>query len=81
MNFDTFFGPLDKKNCLYFYILSIFFGILFVTTLISLIGGMLMYNKKMDKMVTFHLLFGLINIFVAYFVNRLLHTMCINSIH
>ncbi len=72
----TFFGPLDKNACVYFLIISV----LFFISLILLLGTELLYILRNFNKLNFRTLSnGLIvifNIFVAYFVNRLLYTMC-----
>ncbi len=77
---SMFFGPLDKSSCVYFLILTI----IFFVGLVILIANELLYilqnlNKLNVKMLTsgFIIMF---NIFVAYFVNRLLYTMCSKSL-
>ena len=68
------FGPLDKKWCNYFYILSIISFILFVLTLIHVIYSAIKLPKKIN-------LFGKLSIilspFVLYFQSRLFYSMCI----
>ncbi len=78
MNLESYFGPLDKKYCVYFYMLSVFFGFIFITTLFLIIFTIIFYHKKMNIIV--QLIFMLINSFIAYFVNRLLNTMCNRSL-
>jgi hypothetical protein len=74
----TFFGPLNKKYCNYFYFLSI---ILFVFLIVSGISLIALFFKKFDKTVLFNNSFVLINLFIAYFVNRLFYTICVSSLH
>jgi hypothetical protein len=76
----NYFGPLDKSACVYFLIISVIFFI----TLLLVLGSELLYifqnfNKLSFRMFTNGLLV-LFNIFVAYFVNRLLYTMCSKSL-
>lgn len=84
MNFNNFmnsyFGPLGKEYCVYFYIWSIFFGILFVSSFISIITFIVMHHKKVDLMFIGNSCIILLNLFIVYLSNRLLHTMCIKSI-
>ncbi len=74
------FGPLDKSACVYFLIISV----LFFISLIILLGIELLYIAKNFGKINFRILSnGLIvmfNVFVAYFVNRLLYTMCSKSL-
>jgi hypothetical protein len=73
----TLFGPLDKKYCIYFYFLSIILYVFFVVSGISLIA---LFFKKFDKTVLFNNAFVLINLLIAYFVNRLFYTICVSSL-
>jgi hypothetical protein len=78
--FHTFFGPLDKSACVYFFILTFFFFIVLAITLLSeLIFIVKNYKSLNMKMFTSGILI-LFNIFLAYFVNRLFYTMCIKSL-
>lgn len=78
--FFGYFGPLDKGSCVYFLILSMifFFGLLIM------LGGEIYHVVKNYKKLNFKLvsngLIVLFNIFLAYFVNRLLYTMCNKSL-
>jgi len=76
---NTYFGPLGQEYCIYFYALSIFFGIAFVLSVISVITYMITHINKIDMKMLIHTFFLLINSFLAYLVNRLLHTMCMKS--
>ena len=75
--FDSFFGPLGRKYCIYFYILGI---ITIVGAGIIVISNISygIYHKK-------NLLFYLDNIptvimyFLLYLQNRLLYNMCLGS--
>lgn len=76
----TFFGPLDKSSCVYFLIISVIFFI----GLVILLGNELLYiiknvNNLNFKAVTNGIII-IFNIFIAYFVNRLLYTMCNRSL-
>ena len=75
-----FFGPLDKGSCVYFLVISVIFFI----ALVILLGNEIIYiiqniGKLNMRLVTngFIIIF---NVFVAYFVNRLLYTMCNKSL-
>ncbi len=78
---NTYFGPLNKDWCIYFQILSMFFLFMFVTSVISVVILGIKNFKKLDFMLVLHAIALLGNTLLAYFVNRLLHTMCLNSIH
>ncbi len=73
---DTLFGPLDKKYCNYFYILSVLGFILMAIGLISLVVIGMSKNRGLEfYMQTFTVaMYG-----VFYFQNRLLHSMCTGS--
>jgi len=78
MNF--FFGPLNKEYCLYFYFLSIFFGIIFLLLAVGVVIAIIKDYKKMDWKIGFNFILLLINAFLVYFVNRLLYSMCSKSL-
>lgn len=71
---DTLFGPLDKRFCNYFYILSVIgMAMLFIFVVSALLVGItkrkgLEYYMQMFTVVVGYGLF--------YFQNRLLHSMC-----
>ena len=77
---NTYFGPLGEEYCVYFYALSIFFGIAFVLSVISVVTYMFTNINKINMTFLIHTFFLLLNSFLAYLVNRLLHTMCMKSI-
>ena len=76
---DKYFGPLPREYCVYFYALSIAFGILFVFSILSTIYFMVTHVKKIDMMFIVNAYLVLLNTFLAYLANRLLHTMCVKS--
>ena len=78
--FNQYFGPLPKQYCVYFYALSIMFAISFVMSFLSILYFMIMHSKKVNMMFIVNAIFILLNTFLAYFVNRLLNTMCIRSV-
>lgn len=77
---DAYFGPLSKEYCIYFYILSIIFGVTFVLSAISIGSFMVMHSKKVDMMFIVNAFMVLLNTFLAYLSNRLLNTMCVKTI-
>jgi len=77
---DTYFGPLPREYCVYFYALSIIFGVIFVSSAISILYFIIMHFKKVDVIFVLNALLLLFNTFLAYIANRLLHTMCVKSI-
>lgn len=77
---DTYFGPLTKESCVYFLFLTmLFFGILVFT-----IFAEIFFIVKNFKLLNFRVISSgilmLFNAFIAYFVNRLLYTMCTKSL-
>lgn len=77
---DKYFGPLPREYCVYFYILSIVFGISFVLSVISIAYFMITNIKKVNAMFIANSFFILLNTFLAYLANRLLHTMCVKVV-
>jgi len=76
----SFFGPLDKSACVYFLIISIVF---FISLLILLFNEIYYIATHLDRLNFKKISAGIIiifNIFIAYFVNRLLYTMCNKSL-
>lgn len=77
---ESYFGPLPREYCAYFYFLSIFFAIFFVITLVSILLLLFTQSSKINALFITNSVFVLINLFLGYFVNRLLNTMCIRSL-
>ena len=77
---NKYFGPLGPEYCLYFYIMSISFGILFLLTLFTTLSYGITNYKKENSLFCINSFFMLTNSFMAYLVNRLLNTMCIKSV-
>jgi hypothetical protein len=78
---DMFFSPLDKRSCLYFLIISV----IFLITFFLVLGSEIMYMIKNYGKINFRILstgvIVLFNIFIAYFVNRLLYTICTKTLN
>ena len=74
---QTFFSPLGKQYCLYFYILSVI-GLIFVAVVLfsAVIIGV---SKRKGLDFYFAALMGSLGYAVFYFQNRLLYSMCIAS--
>ncbi len=68
------FSPLDKKYCMYFYILSVFSFIFMIISIISMI--MLLGDFQKHKFVIMTSTSSIIMLAISYFSNRLLYTMC-----
>lgn len=77
---NSYFGPLPREYCVYFYFLSIIFGAMFAFSAISIAYFMIMHFKKVNAMFVSNSLLVLFNTFLAYIANRLLHTMCVKSV-
>jgi len=77
---DAYFGPLGKEYCVYFYVLSIIFGVTFVLSAISIGSFIVMHGKKVDSMFVANSFLILFNTFLAYLSNRLLNTMCVKTL-
>ena len=77
---NDYFGPLGKEYCAYFYVLSIFFGITFVFSALSIASFLIFQYKKVNTMFAINSFFILFNTFLAYLVNRLMNTMCVKTL-
>ena len=77
---DKYFGPLPREYCVYFYALSIIFGLIFVFSVMSIAFFIVMHFKKVNTMFIINSALVLFNTFLAYISKRLLHTMCVKSI-
>lgn len=75
-----YFGPLGKQYCVYFLLLTIFY--LIVLSIFLHLEIYYLYKNfsklQMKDMITGFVLTS--NIFLTYFVNRLLYTMCNKSL-
>jgi len=74
------FGPLDKSACIYFFLISIAFFIAFIFLLGSEVIYLLINSGKINLRVVTTGVIMLFNAFIAYFVNRLLYSMCSKSL-
>lgn len=73
---DYLFGALGHEYCTYFYILSILSFITFILTVLSILY--IIAKKKSTNYVQLALV--AFQPFLAYFINRLFYTMCMNSV-
>ena len=78
--YQTFFGPLDKTACYYFYFLSVLFFTLLIGVLIKELMFAFTHYKSLNAYTIVKGIIILLNVFFAYFVNRLMFTMCTNSV-
>ncbi len=77
---DRYFGPLSKDSCVYFLFMSIvFFGLLVFALVADIFWIFKNYTMLNIRVFTGGLLL-LFNIFLAYFINRLMYTMCTKSL-
>jgi len=77
---SSYFGPLDKQSCMYFLLLSMLFFALLIFTIIGEILYVIQNYKELNFRVFTSGVLLLFNSFLAYFVNRLLYTMCSKSL-
>jgi len=75
-----YFGPLDKQSCIYFLFLSMVFFAVLIFTIIGEIAFIAKRYKEINFTVITSGILLLFNAFIAYFVNRLLYTMCYKSL-
>ena len=76
----TYFGPLDKQSCIYFLFLSMIFFAVLIFTMIGEALYVVKHFKELNFRVFTSGILLLFNSFIAYFVNRLLFTMCSKSL-
>ena len=79
-SFKDLFTPLDKKYCIYFYYISIISFSFFVLILLSTTWCLVFQTKKINFMFCMNSISLMISTFLAYFVNRLMHSMCVKSL-
>jgi len=77
---NKYFGPLSSEYCNYFYVLSILFALYAVMILFVLFGYIIMNFNKLNYFTISNSIFAMLSALIVYFANRLLHTMCVNSI-
>ena len=78
---SLFFGPLDKSGCIYFFIISVIFFLGFVFFLLNEAYYIIKNVGKLDiKTIQTATIIGF-NMFIAYFVNRMLYTMCTKTLN
>ena len=76
----TYFGSLDVSACLYFRILTIFFFGLLVFALFTELIFVVKNYRNLNLRIFSNGILLLFNIFLVYFVNRLLYSMCSKSL-
>lgn len=80
MDFASIYGPLDKQSCIYFSALTIFFFMILILTFFAELFFLMKNYKSVTRMNIVNGILVLFNIFIAYFVNRLLYNMCNRSL-
>lgn len=73
---STYFGPLEMHHCIYFLIISIIFFILLALAIFANTFWLFKNYKQLNFRIFAGAIVMLFNLFLAYFVNRLLYTMC-----
>lgn len=74
------FSPLDKGSCVYFLIITMIFFVMLILTLFAEIWFVITNFNKLNFKIISNSILLLFNIFIAYFVNRLLYSMCSKSL-
>lgn len=78
--FESYFSPLDKGSCVYFLITTAIFFVLLIIILVSEIFFAISNYDKLNFKIISNGILLLFQIFLAYFVNRLLYSMCNKSL-
>ena len=73
---NMFFGPLDKNACIIFRLFSGFFFFVLIFAIFSELYWLSQNYRNLNMRFATSGLLLVFNAFVAYFVNRLLYTMC-----
>jgi len=84
LDFNYLFSPLSKEYCAYFYILSIFFYVVLVIFILLSLGYLIKNYNNLKDIKFVLLIYGIqviVSLFLSYFVNRLLYSICVNSLH
>ena len=79
-SFKDLFTPLDKKYCNYFYYLSVITYCFFIFLVLFFVWSLVFHYKKMDLYICLNTISIIISTFLAYFVNRLLYSICVKSL-
>jgi hypothetical protein len=79
-SFNDLFSPLDKKYCYYFYYLSVISYFIFVFATLSFVWSLMFHYNKLNLHITLNLISVIISTFLAYFVNRLMYSICLKSL-
>jgi hypothetical protein len=74
------FTPLDKKYCVYFYYISVISFCFFIFIFLTATWCLVFETKKINLIFCMNSVSLMISTFLAYFVNRLMYSMCVKSI-
>lgn len=77
---NTISGPLDKNACVYFFFWTMLFFVILVVAFVAEIFVLFRNFKNITRGNILSGILMLFNIFIAYFINRLLYTMCNKSL-
>lgn len=77
---NDYFGPLGQEYCVYFYVLSIIFGISFFLSIVSILTFVVFNYKKVNSTFVMNSVLVLLNTFFLYLSNRLLNNMCVRTL-
>jgi hypothetical protein len=72
-------GPLDKSSCSYFLLLTIFFFVILVIAICANIFVIIKNRKSLSFSNIAGGIYMIFTILIAYFVNRLMYTVCNKS--
>lgn len=78
-SFKDLFTPLDKKYCIYFYYISVISFCFFILILLTTLWCLAFETKKINLIFCMNSVSLIISTFLAYFVNRLMYSMCVKS--
>lgn len=76
---DMFFGPLDSRYCLIFYVFMVIFFISLVIVVLKALYDGLLGSKKMGTKEIFMIVGGILYATLLYLHQRLLYSMCVKS--
>lgn len=77
---NDYFGPLGQEYCVYFYFFSVFFGVSFLLSVLSILSFVVFKFNKVNSTFIINSLLILVHTFFAYLSNRLLNTMCVRTL-
>lgn len=76
---DMFFGPLDSRYCLIFYVFMVIFFISLVIVVVKAIYDGFFGSKKIGSREIFMIVGGILYSALLYLHQRLLYSMCVKS--